>query len=58
MKFYFTNLNNKIICQTQTGECFEYIDPVVNADKLIDYFEREQFGGRFRITKQWKQIIS
>jgi len=57
MKFYFANQNGKVVCQTRTGERFQYVDPVVNADKLVDHFEREQLGGRFRITKQWRQIV-
>jgi len=56
MKFYFRNEGGKVVCQTRTGQRFEYRDPVVNADRLVDHFEREQLGGRFKITQQWRIV--
>jgi hypothetical protein len=51
---FFKSTSGEVYLQTKKGIFFRFKGVTLNADRLIDFFEREQFGGRFMIDDQWE----
>ena len=54
--FYFNWDGKTITCHNRNGDVWCYQLPVVYPEKLIDYFEREFLGGRFKLDNNWKHV--